>query len=529
MGVQGVRLKKFEEAVADILAHESCVPNYLPLPSLPNADIRELVSSSIQANPIFKSKIEAETSRHVEDDTPPPEWPFSILPLDAGVRSKAKNDRSRSTGKLPGMKAVKKEWQLKSLIQCVLAMLPSSAFGAANGSEEKKIRIVDFAGGTGHLSLPLAVLLPKCEIVLVDLKGASLELAHLKAEELVNPSKEDLDEDVSSHHLTGKKKKKKRPKPPSESHLNDVTIHANILRQSKHLPNLYTYHGSISTYAKEHNDFDIGLGLHACGEATDIVLRACGQAKANFIVSPCCVGKLSQTKQNTYIYLATAGNEPTISYPQSSVFCQIIPSSGQFDVLAKAADYSEMEDMRTCRNATRRTAKALLEMDRLFYMKETYGYDDIALTRMDPWEASPKNDIIIGWTTRSNGVGCPYKGTEGGVDNIVPCADCNADIKMAVNQLISTGVSHEDGKHTTDKTSSGDHVDWTKDEQDEIEAELQAFLKSSELVYKFPRGMGWRQRKLVHFVAERNNLRHWSEGKKYADKIAVVGKQSSTV
>ena len=97
-------------------------------------------------------------------------------------------------------------------------------------------------------------------------------------------------------------------------------------------------------------------------------------------------------------------------------------------------------------------------------------------------EASPK---IIGWKTRSNGVGCPYKGTEGGVDNIVPCADCNADIKMAVNQLISTGVSHEDGKPTTAKTSSGDHVDWTKDEQDKIEAELQAFLKSSEPVFLY--------------------------------------------
>ena len=156
-----------------------------------------------------------------------------------------------------------------------------------------------------------------------------------------------------------------------------VTIHENVLKQSEDLPNLFTYHGSIQNYAEEHGQFDIGLGLHACGEATDLVLRACGKAKANFVVSPCCVGKLKKKKRNPYIYHATAANEATISYPQSSMFCTIIPKGEKFDALAKAADYGEMENLRTPRNASRRTAKSLLEMDRLLYMKETYGYDDV--------------------------------------------------------------------------------------------------------------------------------------------------------
>jgi len=380
------------------------------------------------------------------------------------------------------------------------------------------------------LSLPLAVLLPKCEIVLVDLKKSSLDLALQKAEELASPIKEvedvnkELIEEVPSPVIVQKKRKfrKKRRKVKSASNSAPstraaVTIHENELRQSKHVTNLYTYHGSISTYAEEQGEFDIGLGLHACGEATDIVLRACGEVKANFIVSPCCVGKLSQTKRNPYIYRATAGNEPTISYPQSSTFCQIIPSSSKFDVLAKSADYSNIQDMRTSRNAIRRTAKALLEMDRLLYMKETFGYDEIALARMDPWEATPKNDILIG--TMRTGVGSPFRKSQDN-DNTKPdpCIASNKDIDMAMHLLIAPAP--EDVMN-----ESNICMDWTKDENDEIESELKKFIESSNTTYKFPKGMGKRKRRLVHAIATRLSLAHWSEGKKNSDKIVVVAKE----
>ena len=38
--------------------------------------------------------------------------------------------------------------------------------------------------------------------------------------------------------------------------------------------------------------FDIALALHACGNATDYALAKAGEARAAFIASPCCVGKL---------------------------------------------------------------------------------------------------------------------------------------------------------------------------------------------------------------------------------------------
>jgi len=369
--------------------------------------------------------------------------------------------------------------------------------------------------------------------VLVDLKKASLDLALQKAEELASPLKEtenineEKKEELPSLATVQKKrrrrKKRRNAKPISTRSIPaPVTIHGNELRQSKHITNLYTYHGSISTYAEEQGHFDIGLGLHACGEATDIVLRACGEAKANFIVSPCCVGKLSQTKRNPYIYHATAGNQPTISYPQSSTFCQIIPSSSNFDVLAKSADYSDIQDMRTSRNAIRRTAKALLEMDRLLFMKETFGYDEIALTRMEPWEATPKNDILIGtmMANRSNvGVGSPFKRCKDNDDmKPVPCVDCNKDIDMAMHLLVAPAIEEINN-------DSSICMDWTKGENDEIESELKDFIESSNTTLKFPKGMGKRKRRLVHAIATRLSLLHWSEGNKNSDKIVVVEKE----
>ena len=379
----------------------------------------------------------------------------------------------------------------------------------------------------------MAVLIPRCEIVLVDIKGTSLELAHQKAEKLANPSKQNdedaerkeaiLDEEQVPKNGTKKKKRRVREKiytPVDASAFTDGTVHANKLRRSKHLKNLYTFHGSITKYVEAYSQFDIGLGLHACGEASDLILRACGDADANFIVSPCCVGKLSQKTKNPYIFRATAQNEATITYPQSSKFCQIIQNTASFDVLAKAADYSEMKDMRTSRNATRRTAKALLETDRLIYMKDMYKYDKITLSRMEPWEASPKNDILIGWRRSPESNLC-YPDDR----DITLCVDSNLDIDKAANQLIQLETPAESAHTMKNNSADAAMIDWTQEEQDEIQAELDKFIGLPEPVYKFKPGMGKRRRKLIHFLAHKNNLLSWSEGKKSAEKITVIGKK----
>jgi len=156
-----------------------------------------------------------------------------------------------------------------------------------------------------------------------------------------------------------------------------------------------------------------------------------------------------------------------------------------------------------------------LEMDRLLYMKETYQYKKVALTRMDPWEASAKNDILLGWKKSRKNIVFPY-------DCDIPprCADCNEDIDMALNQLISSSSKMTDANNS----SIAACIDWSKEEQDEIQSELDVFMNISDEVYRFKPGMGKRKRKLVHYLAKKNNLMSWSEGKKSAEKITVVGK-----
>ncbi len=36
--------------------------------------------------------------------------------------------------------------------------------------------------------------------------------------------------------------------------------------------------------------FDVGLALHACGNATDAALLLAARQRAAYVVSPCCVG-----------------------------------------------------------------------------------------------------------------------------------------------------------------------------------------------------------------------------------------------
>eukprot|EP00978_Attheya_sp_CCMP212_P007343 scaffold17066_cov44-Attheya_sp.AAC.6 len=93
-----------------------------------------------------------------------------------------------------------------------------------------------------------------------------------------------------------------------------------------------------------------------------------------------------------------------------------------------------------------------------------------------------------------------------------------------------------------DKCWTGDSVDWTRAEEEEVHLELQRlFFASSDgssstvaaddnavlvaptaEVHRYPKGMGSRRRKLVHHVAAYLGLAHWSEGRKHADRIVAV-------
>ena len=47
-------------------------------------------------------------------------------------------------------------------------------------------------------------------------------------------------------------------------------------------------------------DFDIGVSLHACGLATDLVLAKCLSADSSFVCCPCCYGAVRESRLVTY-------------------------------------------------------------------------------------------------------------------------------------------------------------------------------------------------------------------------------------
>ena len=87
------------------------------------------------------------------------------------------------------------------------------------------------------------------------------------------------------------------------------------------LTNVQTWCGDITEYDAP---FGLGLALHACGEASDLAMRACVEAGARFVVSPCCVGKLSGAALDPYKFNATGGNFGRITYPRSQAVAAVL-------------------------------------------------------------------------------------------------------------------------------------------------------------------------------------------------------------
>ena len=115
---------------------------------------------------------------------------------------------------------------------------------------------VDFCSGGGHLAILLAYLLPDATVFLVENKEQSLKRAIDRVQGLA-------------------------------------------------MTNCRFYQGNMDYFQ---GNFDIGVSLHACGVATDLVLQACIRTQASFVSCPCCYGSVQANHM--------------LSYPRSQVFCQ---------------------------------------------------------------------------------------------------------------------------------------------------------------------------------------------------------------
>lgn len=180
--------------------------------------------------------------------------------------------------------------------------------------------IVDFCSGGGHLGILLAHLLPSCRVVMVDNKEESVRQARLRVARL-------------------------------------ELANATLIQS-----NLDYFRGR----------FDLGVALHACGVATDLVLQACLSQRAAFVLCPCCYGNL-------------AHSDLPVRYPQSQLFKKRGVTSADFAVLSRVADHL---------TPVGRTAMACVDLDRICRAGQD-GYR-VSLGKLKPDTCSPKHDLIVG-------------------------------------------------------------------------------------------------------------------------------------
>uniref|UniRef100_A0A672GZB7 Glutathione S-transferase C-terminal domain-containing protein n=1 Tax=Salarias fasciatus TaxID=181472 RepID=A0A672GZB7_SALFA len=210
-------------------------------------------------------------------------------------------------GKMSNVRAVRKMQQLNNLVAMVLEL-------ARPGDT-----VVDFCSGTGHVGIVLAHTLPDCQVVLIENKEESLVRAQSRSAEL------------------GLK--------------NIGFIQANL--------DYFT------------GPFQIGVALHACGVATDMVMEHCVQAEAAFVISPCCYGFIQNAVKFTF---------PKRFVPEHMILCRF-------------ADQTAVQ-LPPERRLTGKHCMGLVDLDRS-WAAETHGYSVQVMT-MEPESCSPKNNMLVG-------------------------------------------------------------------------------------------------------------------------------------
>ncbi|CAL4087849.1 unnamed protein product, partial [Meganyctiphanes norvegica] len=221
---------------------------------------------------------------------------------------------SPQEGKLPASRLQRKHEQLDNIVSAVMSI-------AKDGDS-----IVDFCAGGGHVGIVLAYCLPKCNIMLVENKGSSL----LYAEERI---------------------------------------------KALGLTNIYFFECNLDYF---HGRFDIGVSLHACGTATDLVLQKCIERNASFVSCPCCYGAVRPNH--------------ILEYPRSQKYHDIGITLSNYLTLGHAADQTHDED--NPKTEQGQHCMRLLDTDRLSYAN-SLGYKT-QLIIMKPKTCSPKNHLLIG-------------------------------------------------------------------------------------------------------------------------------------
>uniref|UniRef100_A0A2K6EP84 Glutathione S-transferase C-terminal domain-containing protein n=1 Tax=Propithecus coquereli TaxID=379532 RepID=A0A2K6EP84_PROCO len=211
-------------------------------------------------------------------------------------------------------RALRKQQQLNNLVYVV------------TNQAKPGDRIVDFCSGGGHVGIVLAHMLPSCQVTLIENKELSLIRAKKRSDELG-------------------------------------------------LNNIWFIQANMEYFT---GMFNIGVALHACGVATDMVIEHCVRIRASFVTCPCCYGFIQNTSR--------------FSFPKSEQFKKTL-SYKEHMILCRFADQTAVQ-LPPQQRLIGKQCMCLVDLDRARAAEER-GYA-VQVISMEPESCSPKNNMIVG-------------------------------------------------------------------------------------------------------------------------------------
>lgn len=168
-----------------------------------------------------------------------------------------------------------KRLQVANLVLYVLGL--ALQFALAHGRAPS---IADMCGGSGHVSAVLLALLPGARVQLVDAGTSGPDIAAARAGALHAEVRDEANAARGGHGVVDD-----GSSPPPQV-------------------------GALTMCRKELQAwdgwFDIGVALHACGEATDIAMDLAQRSSAAMVSVPCCLGRLKYAPQTRVLPQSTA-------------------------------------------------------------------------------------------------------------------------------------------------------------------------------------------------------------------------------
>lgn len=304
--------------------------------------------------------------------------------------------------KANSLRAIRKRAAIEAFTCIAKALLHSSKNNDTEFNEET-ITIVDAGSGAGNLAIPLAGLLHQYSNLAMPLNMLAIDVNPLALDRLSKRWDSYIKDFFNSTNVAGQ----------TEAKVTVTTLCADLAQQSI----LPKETGAI-------------FSLHACGAATDMAIRLATSNNIPFVISPCCIGKITtqrvsprarvhvrgiydnddsndiNSKISEAASFQRSGAPKDITYPRSDWLLENLSSStseldelkeikGKFSLLAKIADMGLGPQSSIEQVEHQRVAKMIIEMDRLMCVAENNSYE-VRLMKLKNHDGYGKTELLLG-------------------------------------------------------------------------------------------------------------------------------------